>query len=156
MQFVKIVGLLVLAGVLALSALVLMKITPRIQPTLAPDVATFEACVKAGNVVLESYPRQCRTADDRLFVENIVLGDTDEYISNYCKVAGCSGQLCVPAIEAGNILTRCEYRAEYACYKTAKCEPRSNGGCGWTQTPELTQCLAHPPVKGEDIPIEVR
>lgn len=34
-------------------------------------VANFEECVRAGNPVMESYPRQCRTEDGLLFVEEI-------------------------------------------------------------------------------------
>jgi hypothetical protein len=36
-----------------------------------PAVSDFESCVRAGNPVLESYPRQCRTPDGRTFVEEI-------------------------------------------------------------------------------------
>ncbi len=60
-----------------------------------------------------------------------------------CKVAGCSGQLCVEATAEG--MSTCEYRAEYACYKTATCERQTNGSCGWAQTPELKSCLNNPP-----------
>jgi hypothetical protein len=35
-------------------------------------INSFEACVQAGNPVMESYPRQCRTADGHLFVEEVV------------------------------------------------------------------------------------
>lgn len=55
-----------------------------------------------------------------------------------CFVGGCSNQLC--GDQPGAIST-CEYRAEYACYKTARCERQENGQCGWTQTVELTSCL---------------
>lgn len=34
-------------------------------------VTTFEECVAAGNPVMESYPRQCRTKEGVLFVEHI-------------------------------------------------------------------------------------
>jgi len=34
-------------------------------------VASFEECVAAGNPVMESYPRQCRTPEGELFVEQI-------------------------------------------------------------------------------------
>jgi len=34
-------------------------------------IDSFEACVQAGNPVMESYPRQCRTADGQLFVEEV-------------------------------------------------------------------------------------
>lgn len=37
----------------------------------APVVLSFEDCEKAGYPVMESYPRQCRTPDGRLYVEEI-------------------------------------------------------------------------------------
>ena len=38
-----------------------------------PDivVTSFDECVAQGNDVMESYPRQCRTANDETFVEDI-------------------------------------------------------------------------------------
>lgn len=35
------------------------------------EITNFEECVLAGNLVMESYPRQCRTADNKTFVEDI-------------------------------------------------------------------------------------
>jgi hypothetical protein len=35
------------------------------------DIASFEECAAAGYPVMESYPRQCRTPDDRTFTEEI-------------------------------------------------------------------------------------
>lgn len=35
------------------------------------SIDNFEECVSAGNAVMESYPRQCRTADGQNFVEDI-------------------------------------------------------------------------------------
>jgi len=38
----------------------------------APTIITnFTECIEAGNLVMESYPRQCRTEDGQTFVENI-------------------------------------------------------------------------------------
>jgi len=34
-------------------------------------IQNFEDCVEAGNVVMESYPRQCKTEDGRIFTEDI-------------------------------------------------------------------------------------
>jgi hypothetical protein len=60
-----------------------------------------------------------------------------------CVKSGCSGTVCV---EPGKeVVTTCEYKPEYGCYKTATCERQPGGGCGWTQTAELTACLANPP-----------
>jgi eight-cysteine-cluster-containing protein len=60
-----------------------------------------------------------------------------------CLKTGCSGTICA---EPGNdVMTTCEYKAEYACYQTASCVRQADGNCGWTQTPELQACLANPP-----------
>jgi eight-cysteine-cluster-containing protein len=57
-----------------------------------------------------------------------------------CIRTGCSGTVCT---EAGKeVMTTCEMRPEYECYASAKCEKQSNGACGFTQTPELTSCVA--------------
>lgn len=58
-------------------------------------------------------------------------------VGNECRATGCSGQVCSDT----DASTTCEYRAEYACYKTAKCERQSSGACGWTLTEELNKCL---------------
>src|SRR6185503_1454534 len=54
-----------------------------------------------------------------------------------CFKTGCSGQVCADE----EVITTCEFRAEYECYKTAKCERQANGKCGFTETPELRRCL---------------
>jgi hypothetical protein len=57
-----------------------------------------------------------------------------------CVVGGCSSQLCVDA--AGETpITTCEWREEYACYRSAVCERQSDGSCGWTMTDDLKACL---------------
>lgn len=63
-------------------------------------------------------------------------------VAKDCFVGGCSSQLC--SDQEGAIST-CEWRAEYACYREATCERQANDKCGWTETPELTACLADPP-----------
>jgi hypothetical protein len=54
-----------------------------------------------------------------------------------CFKTGCSRQVCADE----EVVTTCEYRAEYDCYKSAKCERQANGECGFTDTPELRKCL---------------
>src|SRR3989344_8105207 len=87
---------------LALLAWVIIQISPRIGDSNFSSVTNFEECVAAGNPVMESYPRQCRSADGKLFVENPPAGgvppqqNLSEPISvNGCAPAGCSNQLCV-------------------------------------------------------------
>lgn len=69
-------------------------------------------------------------------------------IGSDCVKGGCSGIVCT---EPGNdVITTCEYKAEYACYQSVKCERQADSKCGWTQSPELTACLANPPPMGAD------
>lgn len=151
MQGLKIFGLLALAMVLVIIGMIVYGLAPKMSASVPqPMITNFDECVAAGNPVMESYPEQCRTADGRLFV-NTNQSETfpaqgEGMIFNGCAVAGCSQQLCVSADEAANTVTTCEYRAEYACYREASCEPQSNGKCGWTETAELKQCLANPPM----------
>ena len=54
-----------------------------------------------------------------------------------CKKTGCSSQVCSDE----DVVTTCEYRAEYDCYRRAACERQRNGECGFTMTRELSECL---------------
>jgi eight-cysteine-cluster-containing protein len=69
----------------------------------------------------------------------------DETFAKGCAPAGCSGQIC--AEEGAEIMTTCEFRPEYACYRAAACERQPSGECGWTETPELRACLESPPAE---------
>lgn len=60
-----------------------------------------------------------------------------------CIKTGCSAIVC--AEPGQDVVTTCEYKPEYGCYKTAACERQPDSKCGWTQTAELTACLANPP-----------
>lgn len=55
-----------------------------------------------------------------------------------CFKTGCSAQVCADH----EVITTCEFRAEYACYQRAACERQANGECGFTQTRELAACIA--------------
>jgi hypothetical protein len=57
-----------------------------------------------------------------------------------CKVAGCSGQLCVEPDDEG--ASTCEWNDVYACYdQFGTCERAEDGTCGWRPTPELQGCI---------------
>ncbi len=60
-----------------------------------------------------------------------------EITKKECKPTGCSSQVCADE----DVITTCEYRLEYACYKSAKCERQADGKCGWSETLELVECL---------------
>jgi hypothetical protein len=57
-----------------------------------------------------------------------------------CKIGGCSAQICVDDTSE-DVVSTCEWREEYACYRTARCEKQASGKCGWTQTDEFVACL---------------
>ncbi|MDO8619733.1 MAG: Gmad2 immunoglobulin-like domain-containing protein, partial [bacterium] len=54
-----------------------------------------------------------------------------------CVVSGCSGQICGEE----EMMSSCEFKEAYACYKTARCERQTTGTCGWTETAGLKACL---------------
>ena len=55
-----------------------------------------------------------------------------------CIKTGCSSEICAD----GDRVSACIFRPEFACYQKAACERQRNGECGFTQTAELTACLA--------------
>lgn len=55
-----------------------------------------------------------------------------------CVAAGCSGQICVPAYKAADIVTTCEYLEEYICYQEANCGC-VQGVCSWPK--DINTCL---------------
>jgi hypothetical protein len=55
-----------------------------------------------------------------------------------CIRTGCSGQIC----SDHEVISTCEYKPEYECYKKATCERQENGDCGFTKTKELADCRA--------------
>jgi hypothetical protein len=63
------ISVLVMLAVLT-GAFYYLKINQR--PEQVSKVLSFEDCVKAGYIVMESYPRQCRTPDGLTFAEEIV------------------------------------------------------------------------------------
>ncbi len=63
---------------------------------------------------------------------------TKQTIQAGCYISGCSGQICSAQ---QNVITTCEYKEEYACYKSATCGKLANGQCEWIPTQELTSCL---------------
>ncbi len=132
----------------------------------------FVECAASGNPVMESYPRQCRTQNGQLFVEEVPdltpppsTSTSSPIITSptpsprptapaptrptpskgACLPAGCSSQLCVDADKAADTVSTCEFRDTYVCYRTARCERQTTGECGWTQTPALKACLQNPP-----------
>jgi len=55
-----------------------------------PEVTDFITCVAAENLILESYPRQCRDADGFIFVETIATTNMSELIVVDSPIASSS------------------------------------------------------------------
>jgi hypothetical protein len=56
-----------------------------IRGPIESTIESFEDCVAAGNPIMESYPRQCRTSDGKHFVEFI---DSPPNLENNCTTFG--------------------------------------------------------------------
>ena len=54
-----------------------------------------------------------------------------------CIKSGCSGQICGEE----SMMSTCEWRPQYECYRNAKCERQADGKCGWTMTDAFKACL---------------
>lgn len=103
----------------------------------------FDVCMKDATrpdgCELE-YVLQCKDG----FIDGCISGETrvHECVAvkprpKACVPTGCSGQICA----AEPIITTCEWRPEYACYKLATCEAQASGSCGWTPNPEFDVCM---------------
>ncbi len=54
-----------------------------------------------------------------------------------CHRTGCSGQVCSDE----DVVTTCEWKPEYACYREATCARGPDGACGWVEDQALRACL---------------
>ncbi len=56
-----------------------------------------------------------------------------------CRPTGCNGEICADQ----PMVSPCVALPEFACYREVGiCERQPWGGCGWTPTPELDECLS--------------
>jgi hypothetical protein len=63
----------------------------------------------------------------------------DSFRANGCQKTGCSSHVCANS----SVITTCEARPEYGCYRSATCAAQADGFCAWTMTSQLQQCLAN-------------
>ena len=63
------------------------------------EVTDFESCVKAGNSVMESYPRQCSTKEGKIYVEDIDMppraDEEEEICVDMCGDGECQSLVCM-------------------------------------------------------------
>lgn len=99
------------------------------------------ALVFAGWILYESnaLPLVSSPVSEEIPTENGNPGSVVAQPTEGCFVGGCSSQICS---DQEGVASTCEFREEYACYQSAKCERQPSGQCGWTITPELSMCLS--------------
>ncbi len=56
-----------------------------------------------------------------------------------CMRSGCSGTVC-QARDTKTIITTCEWREEYACFREIECGC-ADGQCAWQMTPAFDACI---------------
>ncbi len=133
------VGLVALVAFLFALAWIIASAVSTHSVAETPAVSSFAECEAAGNPVMESYPRQCASGGVT-YMEDVSF---NQYAGE-CVIAGCGGELCVPADEAGNIMTTCQYDPRNACYgEYASCD-LIDGQCGWTVTQDFLSCVSDP------------
>jgi|TARA_Y100000310_G_scaffold345778_1_gene469727 eight-cysteine-cluster-containing protein len=77
----------------------------------------------------------CTNIQDTPKIDNVECSmDSD------CSIGGCSGQICGVKGEVENIITTCEYKEEYGCYKLTNCDC-TNNKCNWVENNEFNSCL---------------
>lgn len=87
----------------------------------------------------KEFPTPCDVPRGWVKTDKCPVSNIKSRERNGCKIGGCSSQICGEKNE--DLVTTCEWRPEYECYKIAICERQSNGKCGWTITEELQKCL---------------
>ena len=75
----------------------------------------FQECVDEGNPVMESHPRQCRTADGKHFVESIPE-------SKECQMAGGQWGIWSNAIDADKSCNMPTSDGEMTCSDSSECQ----------------------------------
>lgn len=65
------------------------------------DVNSFEECVAAGNLIMDSYPPQCQTSDGKTFTQNLPSWKTDDVTlmrvpqTGELSCFGCGATICI-------------------------------------------------------------
>lgn len=115
------------------------------QPAVAPQACTDEARIcPDGSAVGRTGPNcsfaPCPSTNSNSTNTNtsINTNTTQDRVDAGCYIGGCSSEVCS---DQPDVVTTCELREEYACYRAARCVKKTNGACGWESTPALTACL---------------
>ena len=125
-------GLVVLVGLISMFAVSVKKVDR--QENNNPTETTAE--INPNTPI--NYPNPINPVVPTDPVEPVNPG-TGGSVGSTCQPTGCSGQVCSDQ----DVMTTCEFREEYACFRSARCERQVDGECGWTETAEYKQCLSN-------------
>jgi len=104
---------------------------------IEPEVNNFQECVEAGYVIMESYPRQCKTPAGKTFVEELSNKEKAEiWIKNNAPTYIYDGKDLKFIEERGLDLVGCEDCYEYEFEFTSM-----HGGYGDREGEMVTQVL---------------
>lgn len=110
-----------------------------------PEFLRIETQRKIALIFLDLKPSVCGRSPSLIAIPLVCkngrwqrsLPESPQPLKGECRPTGCSGQICADQ----DIVSACEFKPEYACYKTAHCERQPSGECGWTMTQETRACL---------------
>ena len=72
-----------------------------------------------------------------------------------CVPAGCSGEVCVSADKAADIVTPCIFKPEFQCYREfGECGEQPNGECGWLKNDAFAACIEETAERPDPLPAE--
>jgi hypothetical protein len=120
---------------------------------LSRTITSFEECVRAGNRVGESYPRQCWTQDGSRFVENIKQDPIPNVDSVKVTVSG--EMTCLPKTGTGAQTMECAMGLKsvdgnfYGLKNLSKFDPDNKFSVGGVKV-EVTGLLSRVELKGPD------
>lgn len=95
----KFVYILFLTGVLILSIFITL-IFLNLPKKTTLEIKSFQDCIGQGYITLESYPRQCRSSNGTLFIENLSLEEAcsklyqGDWVSEYKECENINKDQC--------------------------------------------------------------
>lgn len=137
-------NLILIVGLISLIIILASCETPkRPEPPSLPidnGIASQQSCKTDNDCPQPECPGVKSTCHDGscLFPKCLDLPAPECAKDSDCEVGGCSGQVCAKG--GKRIITTCEYRPEYACYKFTDCACVDNK-CKWVEKQEFVRCL---------------
>lgn len=136
---------------------------PLMRERKMPGFLRVETQRKLAFIFLDLKPRACGPVPSLVAIPLVCTNGrwqrppsgAHEPAAGVCRPTGCSREVCSDdagvrssTAEEGaratdeDIISACEFKPEYACYRKARCERQASGECGWTITQEARACIA--------------